>query len=158
DLLKQFRAVRINMSIPTDSEEVRQVFEPKAPPLERRWQAIEEIKAAGLPVGICVTPMLPLEDMERFVERLAAFQPDVLVVQDFPDSWGGLGGDTGAEARRLLAERRWTAEDYRQCVERLRSFVVTYEGEEGFFPPAQTSSAGISTCNGSETAFSPSYS
>src|SRR5215467_1931894 len=39
DLLKQFQAVRINMSIPTDSEEVRKAFEQKAPPLEKRWQA-----------------------------------------------------------------------------------------------------------------------
>src|SRR5687768_7942014 len=40
DVLRRFRAVRINMSIPTDSEAVRKAFEPKAPPLERRWQAI----------------------------------------------------------------------------------------------------------------------
>src|SRR5206468_5347597 len=38
DVLRQFRAVRVNMSIPTDSEAIRQVFEPKAPPLDRRWQ------------------------------------------------------------------------------------------------------------------------
>src|ERR1700740_1410469 len=31
DLLKQFQAIRVNMSIPTDSEEVRKTFEPKAP-------------------------------------------------------------------------------------------------------------------------------
>src|SRR5207249_754232 len=36
DLLHQLRSVRVNFSIPTDSESVRQVFEPKAPPLEKR--------------------------------------------------------------------------------------------------------------------------
>src|SRR5947208_6629065 len=35
DLLTRFQSVRINLSIPTDSEDVRRVFEPKAPPLER---------------------------------------------------------------------------------------------------------------------------
>src|SRR5436190_4128324 len=40
DVLGRFRTVRVNMSIPTDSEKIRQVFEPKAPPLERRWDAI----------------------------------------------------------------------------------------------------------------------
>src|SRR5947199_2725301 len=40
DLLRQFRSVRVNMSIPTDSEAVRRAFEPKAPPLERRWEAL----------------------------------------------------------------------------------------------------------------------
>ena len=79
--------------------------------------------------------MLPLEDAEEFVERLTAFAPDVLVVQDFHDSGGGFGADTGTAARRLLAERRWTATDYRRVVERLRARRTVYEGEAGFFPP-----------------------
>jgi DNA repair photolyase len=136
DVLKQFRSVRVNMSIPTDSEAVRQAFEPKAPPLERRWQALAEVKASGLPVGVCVTPMLPLENVEAFVERLAAFRPDVLVTQHFHDSGGGFGADTGEAARRLLAERRWTEDDYRRCVERLRRHLHVYEAEGGFFPPS----------------------
>src|SRR5580704_5726563 len=78
DVLRQFRSVRVNMSIPTDSETVRQTFEPKAPALEKRWQAAAEVKASGVAVGICVTPMLPLEDPDGFVQRLAAFKPDVL--------------------------------------------------------------------------------
>jgi DNA repair photolyase len=135
DVLKKFTSVRVNMSIPTDSEAVRQAFEPKAPPLEKRWQAIAEVKAAGVAVGVCVTPMLPLEDPEAFVERLAGFAPDVLVTQHFHDSGGGFGADTGEEARRLLEERRWTEEDYQRCVDRLRQRLTVYEAEAGFFPP-----------------------
>jgi DNA repair photolyase len=135
DLLCQFDSLRVNFSIPTDSEAVRQVFEPKAPPLEKRWQALVQIKAAGLPVGICITPVLPLDDAESFAERLAAFQPDVLVTQDFHDSGGGFGADTGALARRLLDERPRTATDYERFVERLRRHQQVYEGETGFFPP-----------------------
>ena len=138
DLLRQFRAVRVNLSIPTDGEEVRQAFEPKAPPLERRWEAAAAVRAAGVAVGICVTPMLPLENPEAFVGRLTAFAPDVLVTQQFHDSGGGFGADTGAAARRLLAERRWTAEDYRRVVAMLRERRIVYEGEAGFFPPPLT--------------------
>src|SRR5437867_1275308 len=72
DLLRQFAAVRVNFSIPTDSEAVRHVFEPKAPPLGSRWRALAEIKSAGLPIGICITPMLPLDDAEAFADRLLA--------------------------------------------------------------------------------------
>src|SRR5262245_41937572 len=39
DLLQQFRRVRVNLSIPTDSDDVWRAFEPKSPPLGRRWQA-----------------------------------------------------------------------------------------------------------------------
>jgi DNA repair photolyase len=138
DVLRQFQSVRVNMSIPTDSEAVRQAFEPKAPPLERRWEAATAVRAAGVAVGICVTPMLPLEDPEAFVERLAAFRPDVLVTQHFHDSGGGFGADTGAAARQLLTEHGWSEDDYRRCVERLaRHLPTVYEGEAGFFPPGR---------------------
>ena len=91
DVLQRFHSVRINVSIPTDSEEVRLAFEPKAPPLERRWQALEEVKASGLPVGVCITPMLPLQNVEAFVERITALGPAVVVTQDFHDAGSGFG-------------------------------------------------------------------
>ena len=135
DLLKQFVAVRVNMSIPTDSEETRLTFEPKAPALERRWQAIAQVRAAGIPAGICVTPMLPLSDPATFIQRLVDFDPDVLVLQDFHDSQGRFGADTGPKARRLLAETGWSAEGYRECLRELGRHRTVYEGESGFFPP-----------------------
>ena len=137
DLLKQFRAVRINMSIPTDSEEMRKAFEPKAPLLESRWEAATAARVAGLPVGICVTPMLPLEDPKAFVRRLVEFKPDVLVAQDFHDSGGAFGADTGAVARRLLTTCTWNSDSFLRCMHELRGHALVYEGEEGFFPPAE---------------------
>jgi DNA repair photolyase len=135
DVLQRFRSLRVNLSIPTDSEEVRQAFEPKAPPLEKRWQALAEVKASGIAVGVCVTPMLPLADPERFVRRLIEFRPDVLVTQHFHDASTGFGADTAETARDLLAERGWTEADYRRCVAMLRQHLHVYEAEAGFFPP-----------------------
>jgi DNA repair photolyase len=136
DVLRRFHSVRVNVSIPTDSEEVRQAFEPKAPPLERRWQALEMLRAEGLPVGVCVTPTLPLGDAAAFVRRIAAFRPDVLVTQPFHDAGGGFGADTGAAARAVLAGFPWSDADYRDFVARLRDALpAVYEAEGGFFPP-----------------------
>ena len=69
DVLNQFRAVRVNVSIPTDSEEVRLAFEPKAPPLERRWQA------AVRAFGACVT-LLPHSAFAYYNPALAAAKLD----------------------------------------------------------------------------------
>jgi DNA repair photolyase len=136
DVLRQFRSLRVNMSIPTDSETAWHAFEPKAPPLEKRWEAIAAVKEAGLATGICVTPMLPLDNPDALVRRLVKFAPDVLVTQHFHDSGGGFGADTGPAARRLLEERRWTEADYQGVVDKLRQQMQVYEGEKGFFPPA----------------------
>jgi DNA repair photolyase len=135
DLLSQFQSVRVNVSIPTDSERVRQQFEPKAPPLERRWAALADLRASGVPVGVCVTPTLPIEDVDAFARRLADFNPEVLVCQDFHDAGGRFGADTGEDARRLLSETGWTAADYRRFVARMRQDGDVYEAEAGFFPP-----------------------
>jgi DNA repair photolyase len=138
DLLSRYRSLQVNVSIPTDSEKVRRAFEPKAPPLEERWQALERIKAAGIQVGICVTPTLPLENAAAFAERLTTFEPEVLVTQEFHDSGGGFGADTRPAARGLAAEMRWTGDDYQRFVEELRKRrSEVYEAEAGFFPPGQ---------------------
>ncbi len=135
EVLLQFSSVRVNISIPTDSEQVRQAFEPKAPPLEKRWQAARALQASGVPVGICVTPMLPLDDPDSFSERLMDLNPNVLVTQDFHDSCGGFGANTAEAARELAAARNWTSETYLDCRRKLTNRRKVYEGECGFFPP-----------------------
>jgi DNA repair photolyase len=135
DVLRQFRSLRVNISLPTDSERVRQQFEPKAPPLEKRWGALRELRDAGIAVGICVTPTLPIENVDDFARRLADFGPEVLVCQDFHDAGGRAGADTGDAARRLLAEIGWGPGDYARFLEQLRLSLPVFEGEAGFFPP-----------------------
>jgi DNA repair photolyase len=135
DLLSQFQALRLNLSIPTDSEEVRRAFEPKAPPLAERWRVARRAKERGLAVGLCVTPMLPLARPNEFIDRLLAFAPDVLVVQDFHDSGGAFGADTAERARQLALARGWSAERYGEVKAALAKERVVYEGEAGFFPP-----------------------
>jgi DNA repair photolyase len=134
DLFKQFRSIRVNVSIPGDCEEMRQVFEPKAPPLDRRWLALEDLAAEGVPVGVCVTPMLPLVDPASFVERIVKLNPAVVVTQHFHCSTG-VGANTGSTALAELQRRNWTEADYARCVAELRRKLTVYEGEEGFFPP-----------------------
>jgi DNA repair photolyase len=136
DVLLKFASVRVNISIPTDSERIRLRYEPKAPPLDRRWAAANQLRDAGIAVGLCLTPLLPLDDVEAFVDRVVAFRPEVLVVQDFHDSHGGFGADTGPAARRLLERSAWNVGNYENVVRQFRERLCdVYEGEAGFFPP-----------------------
>lgn len=136
DVLRQFNKVRVNVSIPTDSEHVRQAFEPKAPPLDLRWQALADLTAEGVPVGVCVTPTLPVLDADAFAARIAALRPAVVVTQHFHEAAGGFGADTGPGARALLPRWNWDESRYHETVARLRRQLATYEAEDGFFPPA----------------------
>ncbi|MCE9530168.1 MAG: radical SAM protein [Planctomycetes bacterium] len=141
DLLNEFRSVRVNFSIPTDSESVRQAFEPKAPPLEKRWEAVATLRDAGIPFGICVTPTLPLEHPRKFAETLAASGAKVLVVQDFHHSGGGFGADTSKEAMSLVESLGWSTARYREFKNQLAGLTELFEGEAGFFPPPDSATA-----------------
>ena len=134
DLLNQLSAVRVNVSLPTDCDEVRKLFEPKAPPLEARWLALAELSASGVAVGVCVTPTLPVRDAGRFADRVAALRPAVVVTQEFHAA-KGFGADTSAEAVRRRDALEWGPAEYRRFVEVLAGRVTVYEGEAGFFPP-----------------------
>ncbi|MCS6864599.1 MAG: radical SAM protein [Gemmataceae bacterium] len=135
DVLQDYRHLRVNVSIPTDSEAIRRRFEPKAPPLDQRWMALGQLQAAGLAVGICVTPTLPIQNVTEFVKKLTHFAPDVLVCQNFHDAGGRFGADTGPAAWQLLSEFGWNDTHYRQFVDRLRGQTTVFEGAAGFFPP-----------------------
>lgn len=70
DLLKRFgdRLV-VGFSIPTDDDTVRQVVEPKAPPIPSRWAAVERLAGAGIRVNLAATPLMPMTDPEGFARR-----------------------------------------------------------------------------------------
>lgn len=135
DLLCQFRSLRVNLSIPTDSEQVRLAFEPKAPSLPRRWEIVRALRDAGIPFGLCVTPTLPIENIGEFVEQLAEAKAQVLVVQDFHDSGGGFGADTAPKAIEIAKSLGWNSRRFRDFADQLRQVTRVYECEEGFFPP-----------------------
>jgi len=138
DLLAQFESVRVNVSIPTDDDEIRQAFEPKAPPLEARWRAVGELKARGIPIGLCLTPLLPVADPAAFAAKVARAEADVVVVQEFHDAPRGWGADTSDEAVAMARRVDPEGDRYALMLRSLRDRGVDYhEGEAGFFPPAR---------------------
>ena len=138
DLFRRFRHIRVNMSITTDCEAVRKRYEPTCPSIERRIEAISEVARAGVPVGICITPMLPLKDAAAFGRRLAAVGATVYVAQPFKPSAserGAMAAGTRDGIAELAAADGWDARAYSHAFDALRGALPhLYEGRAGFMP------------------------
>ena len=59
----------VGFSIPTDDDTVRQVVEPKAPPIPSRWAAVERLCQGGVKVVLAVTPLMAMQDPWIFARR-----------------------------------------------------------------------------------------
>jgi DNA repair photolyase len=70
--LAQDRLVAVYVSIPTVDPALARIMEPRAATPERRLRTIERLAAAGIPVGVSVSPMIPFinePELERVLER-----------------------------------------------------------------------------------------
>lgn len=116
DILKQFKNLRVNLSITTDDEEVRKAFEPKTASIRRRIETAHKLVESGIPVGICVSPMLPLTNPEEFGRRLKAIGAQRYTASAFHRNRGAFRSNTGAKALQLANEMNWGGFE---CVEAL---------------------------------------
>ena len=51
--------IEVGISVPTDREDIRRIFEPRNPPVRARLGAAEALRNAGIPVRLHVSPALP---------------------------------------------------------------------------------------------------
>jgi DNA repair photolyase len=62
----------VHMTITTTDERLARLLEPKAPPPERRFEAVRQLSEAGILVGVNAMPILPgLNDSDSSLETLA---------------------------------------------------------------------------------------
>ena len=59
DLLKDFGEIEVGFSIGTGDEELRSTFEPKAPRIEERINALEVLHREDIRTYVMIAPMLP---------------------------------------------------------------------------------------------------
>ncbi len=69
-LLRRFERAAVGMSIPTDDDRMRAIFEPGGDPIDERFEALEALHAAGLPTFAVVQPLLPM-NAQALAARLA---------------------------------------------------------------------------------------
>lgn len=134
-ILKQFDVVQVNMTVTTDSESIRRAFEPACPGNDQRLESIGEIARAGIDSCITMTPLLPVEDAEKFCDKLIATGVRKFIVQPFHPKRGHFAAGTRDTAAPLIAKFEWDGEGYRRVREVLKRRLPNLgEGKEGFAP------------------------
>jgi DNA repair photolyase len=78
DLIEQFKEIEVGMTITTDSDKIREFFEPNAPSIETRIHALRELSKKGIKTYAFVGPLLPLHP-ETFAEKIAPYIHSALI-------------------------------------------------------------------------------
>ena len=59
DIFKKSKNIDVGLSITTANDEIRKIFEPYAPPIQRRLKAIEVLHQSGIRTYVMIAPILP---------------------------------------------------------------------------------------------------
>ncbi len=108
DLFHQFDHLNITLSITTDSDAVRQRFEPQCASIERRLDAIRQLSDAGFRTAINVAPLLPLNDPAQFAQRLTETGASRVHIGAFHETRGPFASGTRQPALQIAKELGWT--------------------------------------------------
>ncbi len=128
DLFKRFRSIRVNVSSPTDSEEVRRAYEPSCASIERRLRTVETLARNGLKTTVCISPMLPMDDPGLFGKRLDEIGASRVVTSWFHESNRAFASNTRKMALGLNSRYGWTEDGFRDCYEALKGSCRAFSG------------------------------
>jgi DNA repair photolyase len=77
DILKEAKNLEVGFSITTGDDDVRKLFEPRAPPISKRLKALAELHELGIKTYAMIAPILP--GAERLAPLLAGTVDYILV-------------------------------------------------------------------------------
>lgn len=78
DLLKRLANLEVGLTVTTDDEAIRKIFEPKAYSIRSRIETLRKLKAAGIKTYVFIGPILPMEP-QSLAQSLAAVADRVLM-------------------------------------------------------------------------------
>ncbi len=133
DLFKKFETIQINMTVTTDSEDVRKIFEPLCPSNKIRLKAITEIQQSNINACITITPLLPVIDAHEFSKILLETGVKKFIIQPFHGEKGKFVAGTREEASKIIKELNWDNEKYQQTLTIIQSYIPDIGiGKDGF--------------------------
>jgi len=78
DLIKKFEDIEVGITITTDNEKMREIFEPKAPTIKARILALKTLHENNIKTYAFIGPALPL-DPEALCKRIFPYVDRVLI-------------------------------------------------------------------------------
>jgi DNA repair photolyase len=61
DLFKRFKNIDVGITITTNRDDIRKIFEPKAPPIQLRIDTLKQLHQQGIKTWVFVGPILPMD-------------------------------------------------------------------------------------------------
>ncbi len=136
DLYKKIGRVQINMTVTTDDEEVRKVFEPFCPSNKVRLKAIKQVHESGIQSCITMTPLLPVKNADQFAKDLKETGISNFIIQPFHKSKGKFIAGTRDSALEVLKKFNWNDQTYDEVLQIIKSKIPSIGiGKQGFAPP-----------------------
>ena len=137
--------VRVNMTVTTDDDDVRRIFEPSCFQNGARLKGIQDVREAGIDACVTMTPLLLVSKREWFISTLLQTGVQNFIAQPFQFSSGKFIASTRQPAIELMAQKLGCApgsfrgrymEHYETVLSALRERLPRLgEGKEGFAPP-----------------------
>lgn len=78
DLIKEFNDIEVGITITTDNEKIRKVFEPKAPSITSRINTIRKLHNNGINTYAFIGPVLPMNP-EALLEKISPYVDSVII-------------------------------------------------------------------------------
>src|SRR3970040_3006579 len=85
DIFKKLKSIEVGLSIPTDREDIRKIFEPNATSISARIKALGKLKEEGINTYALVAPLLPLnpENLAKLLDPIT----DYVMLDGLHYSW-----------------------------------------------------------------------
>ncbi|MBI5846590.1 MAG: radical SAM protein [Nitrospirae bacterium] len=78
DIIKGFDEIEVGITISTDDEVMRKIFEPGAPPIEARINTLRKLKESGVKTYVFIGPMLPMNP-EVLSGKIGKYADSILI-------------------------------------------------------------------------------
>ena len=78
DILSRLNEVSVGLTITSDDDDVRKLFEPEAPPVSERIEALKKLCMAGIETYVFIGPVLPMNP-EKLAGKIGRYAGRILV-------------------------------------------------------------------------------